>query len=185
MGNLRRRETIGLLRNAAILLGFAFLASGCSQAEEPVEPEVLSASAAGGVYLDAVCAVNDAWDTADLELDRLRIGLGRGEGDAAALQAALREVASASKSAAAELSSEDQIWPSAAQDPVDKVRKTLIADQTQAERVAKLSAAELAEYSWEGSETISKAAAEARAALDLPADGALACTQWREQQDGR
>lgn len=157
------------------------LLSGCSEAE-PAEPEVLSASVAGGVYLDAVCPVNDAWDAADLELDRLRLALGRGEGDAREIAAALREVAAASKTAAAELSSEEQTWPKAAQDPVAAVRKTLLDDKAQAERAAKLSVKELAAYSWEGSVEVATAAAEARAALDLPADAVLACTQWREQQ---
>ena len=157
-------------------------------APEPA-PEVLSASRAGGLYLDAVCPVNAAWDRADAELDRLRIAAARGEpgaADAARFADAMRAVARASERAAARLAPEDRAWPEHAADEIAAVRETLRADAEQAAEVAGLPAPEAVSRPWEGGDAAGAAAAEARDALGLPADGEAACGQWaeREASDG-
>jgi hypothetical protein len=130
---------------------------------------VLSATTAGGVYLDAVCPVNAAWDEVDVELDRLRIAVARGgdeEIDTSRFADAMERVAEASSDAGKRLDTEQQSWPAQAEPAVESVRETLQADRKQALSVAKLDAEE----------------AEARAALGLPEDPVAACAQWEEQQ---
>ena len=165
------------------------LLAGCSASAPPEpapEPEVLSASEAGGLYLDAVCPVNAVWDEVDVELDRLRLTVSRGEDDTRRFAAALNELAAASKTAAHNLDPKTldkagHVWPEGALDQIAAVQQTLVADQKQAATVAKLDAHEIVNYSWKGAETVGTAASEARAALGLPEDGESACTQWQEQ----
>ncbi len=159
------------------------LLTGCGSGDpDPVEPEPLSATRAGGLYLSAVCPVNDAWDAADLELDRLRLALGRGEADTEALAEALRDVADASAEAADELGPKRHSWPESASSAIAAVRASLTADERQALTVSKMSASKIVAYTWQGSDDIATAAADARAALGLPADAETACAQWAEQQ---
>lgn len=169
--------------SCALVIASVVLTAGCAQDPEPPKPpEVLTASVAGGLYLDAVCPVNDAWDQVDLELDRLRLGLSRGEADTKEFAVAVKKVAEASEKAAKQLAPKDRAWPEDAKSAVGEVRDTLLADQKQALKVAKLKAKEAVDYVWQGSDDIAKSAAEARVVLGLPADPELACAQWDEQQ---
>lgn len=170
------RRSLTLLGLAALVLGV----SGCAP-EPPPEPETLTPTRAATVYLEAVCPVNEAWDEADVELDRLRLAEARGESaSTAAFAASMTEVAKRSGTAATSLTSEERTWPDAARDPVAAVAETLAADQAQAKRVAALPAAQAVDYRWEGVDDIGAAASEARAALELPADADAACAAWRE-----
>ncbi|WP_024356367.1 hypothetical protein [Leucobacter chironomi] len=179
-----RRAPIGALACLLLVGGLA----GCAAPEPPPEPEVLSATKAGGVYLDAVCPVNAAWDDADAELDRLRIAVARGgdvQIDTARFATAMERVAEASAEAGEQLDTEQQSWPAVAEAPVASVRKTLQADRKQAASVAKLDAAEAVAYAWQGAAESGEAAAAARAALGLPDDPEAACAQWEAQQAER
>lgn len=176
-----RTRRAGLAGLAAVVLLLTGCGSGDPAPAEP-EPEPLSATRAGGLYLSAVCPVNDAWDAADLELDRLRLALGRGEADTEALAEALRDVADASAEAADELGPKRQSWPESASSAIAAVRASLTADERQALTVSKMSASKIVAYTWQGSDDIATAAADARAALGLPADAETACAQWAEQQ---
>ncbi|WP_026139618.1 hypothetical protein [Leucobacter salsicius] len=176
--------TLAIVATAGLLL------AGCSgqggPPEAAPEPEVLSASEAGGIYLDAICPVNAAWDAADVELERLRLTLSRGEDDTRRFAAAMNEVAAASKTAAQELDPKTldeagHAWPKTAISDIKAVQKTLTDDQKQAARVAKLTGSEVLNYAWQGSEEVGAAASAAREALALPADGQSACAQWQEQ----
>lgn len=167
---------------AVIIAALAVTAGCATQDPEPTRPEPLTASAAGGVYLHAVCPVNAAWDRVDLEVDRLRLALKRGTADTHEFASALKAMAVASEEATKLLAPKDHTWPKAAKAPVSAVRETLLADEKQAPKVAKLSAQEVVVYAWNGSEKIAQSAAEARVALGLPADAELACRQWGEQQ---
>ena len=161
----------------------ALLVTSCGAGTpEPSEPAELSASKAGGLYLSAVCPVNDEWDRVDLEVDRLRLALGRGEGSPRDAARALMNLADASARAENALKPKSQSWPTEGEPAVVAVRDTLRADRAQALRVAKLPADELVGYAWQGSGDIATAAAAARSALGLPADAEYACTQWNEQQ---
>lgn len=166
------------------------LLAGCSWQSAPDAPvpetETLSASEAGGIYLEAVCPVNASWDAADVELERLKLTVSRGDDDTARFAAAMNEVAAASKLAVKELDpktldAEGHAWPAAAKDDIAAVRKTLSDDQKQAARVAKLTASEVLSYSWQGADEVGAAASAARESLGLPADGQSACEQWQEQ----
>ncbi len=160
----------------------ALILTGCSAAPAPdPEPEVLSASAAGAAYLDAVCPVNAAWDQADAALERLRVAVSLGERDTEALSKALDGVAEASRTAASGLDPEQFTWPRPARAAVADVRKTLIADRAQAAKVAKLDAVDALAYSWSGADESAAASAAARAALELPEDPEAACAQRAEQ----
>lgn len=152
----------------------ALALTGCT-APEP-EPEELTVTAAGARYLDAICPVNAAWESVDLEIDRLRLVLSRGEaGDTAAIGAALTELEHASTVASETLSDETVAWPAKAEGGVAEVAETLAADAEQAARAAKLPAADLVDYSWEGAKAIGSAAVTTRAALGLPEDLGSAC----------
>ncbi len=170
---------------AAAVAVIALSASGCSPQPEP-KTEILSATKAGGVYLDAVCPVNTAWDEADVELDRLRLAVGRGEdGEVRAFADAMRAVAEASEQAGERLASKDRAWPRSAEDEIEAVAETLRDDRKQALAVAKLSAEDAAAHAWKGGAEAGQAAAEARAALGLPADPEAACEQWTEREGAR
>ncbi|MHA3684412.1 hypothetical protein ACXR2W_09160 [Leucobacter sp. HY1908] len=172
----------------------ALLLTGCSggagnagggPAAAP-EPEVLSATEAGGIYLDAVCPVNAAWDDVDVELERLRLTVSRGEDDTRRFAAAMEKVAQQSKAAARALDPRvldkgGHAWPDSALDEIEAVQETLEADEKQATKVSKLDAAEILAYAWQGSTELGTAASEARSVLSLPADGESACAQWAEQ----
>ncbi|MBK0420979.1 hypothetical protein JD292_02635 [Leucobacter sp. CSA2] len=175
----RPRAALPLLAAGAAL---ALPLAGCSAGPAaPPEPRKLSASQAGGAYLDAVCPVNAAWDEADVQIDRLRLALERGDGSPEAAQRALVSAGTASATAAKRLDPAVSEWPEAAAPAVENVRQTLIEDERQAARVAKLSAEELANYTWKGAEESGKAAAAARKALALPDDPAFACSEWEAQ----
>lgn len=169
-----------------IVAGLLLLA-GCTPEPEP-EPEVLTASEAGGAYLDAVCPVNAAWDIADAELEQLRLALARGTAsetklaDAKRVSDALERVAAASSAAAKRLAPTATTWPEDAQAAVDDVRETLVTDREQVKRVVKLPPHKLTRYEWDGAEETATAAARAREALGLPEDADAACTQWADQQ---
>lgn len=180
VGNLLRRGS------CAVVIAVTALTAGCAaQDPEPQKPEVLTASLAGGLYLEAVCPVNGAWDRADLELDRLRFLLRRGDADTREFASAMKNVAAASGTAAKQLAPKDRAWPKDAKTHIAEVRNTLLTDQKQALKVAKLSAEDAAEYVWQGSDDIAASAAEARASLGLPADPELACAQWIDQQKAK
>lgn len=182
----RARALAISVSTAAVLL-----LSGCTSPTTPqpqATPEVLSASEAGGIYLDAVCPVNAAWDAADLEIDRLRLTVSRGESDTTRVAEALTGVAAESKTAAVSLDPKvvakaDHAWPADALEPIAAVRESLSVDVKQASAVTKLAADELLNYSWRGVEETAAAASAARAVLGLPTDGANACAQWQEQLD--
>ncbi|WP_244302875.1 hypothetical protein [Leucobacter coleopterorum] len=177
MGNLLRRGSW------AAVIAMLALTPGCAAHDpKPQKPEVLTASKAGGLYLDAVCPVNEAWDSADLELDRLRLALGRGGTNTKEFAAAMKSVSGASATAARQLAPKDQAWPEEVKPHIADVRDTLLADQKQALKVAKLPAKEVAAYEWQGRDDIAASASEARVSLGLPADPELACRQWAEQQ---
>ncbi|MEV8337428.1 hypothetical protein [Leucobacter sp. NPDC077196] len=174
------RRTFAVL--GAVVL--ALCATGCAAPEPPPKPEALSVTRAAAVYLEAVCPVNDAWDEADVELDRLRLATQRGvEASTSEFAASMTEIAERSAAAASSLTSDERTWPDAATDAVAAVAETLEADRDQAERVAELSAAEAAAYQWEGAVDIGSTAAEARAALELPADADAACAAWAESRE--
>lgn len=126
--------------------------------------------------------MNEEWDRVDLEIDRLRLGLGRDEASTRDAARALTDLAEASERSAKLLEPKHHSWPSTAEPAIEAVRDTLRADRTQALRVAKLPADELAGYAWQGIAEIGTAAAEARSALGLPADAEDACAQWGDQQ---
>lgn len=172
--------------SAAIGAALVLLLSGCAQAgepvEEPVEVEVLSATKAGGLYLDAVCPVNEAWGEADVEIDRLRIAQARGETDTEAFAEAMRAVGKASEAAAKQLEPKDRAWPEDATDEIEAVRETLRADAKQADKVAEMKLSEVLAYTWKDSAEIGTTAEAARTALGLPADPIAACSQWAEQR---
>lgn len=170
--------------SCAVIIAALALTTGCAaQDPEPPQLEQLTASAAGGVYLDAVCPVNTAWDNVDLELDRLRLGLHRGTTDTQDFASALKKMAVASEEAAKFLAPKDYTWPKVAKAPVAEVRETLLADKQQVPKILKLSAKEAVIYEWSGRDRIAQSAADARVALGLPADPELACAQWVEQQN--
>ncbi|MEJ6490038.1 hypothetical protein PQI23_09915 [Leucobacter sp. USCH14] len=170
----RARRTLALLGTTALMVS----AAGCAEPEP--EPEALSLTRAAEVYLEAVCPVNEAWDIADVELDRLRLAAQRGgETSTSAFADAMTNVADRSGAAASSLTSSERTWPDAARDPVADVAETLVTDREQAEQVAKLPVEQIVEYQWEGADGIGTAAAEARAALDLPADADAACEAWK------
>lgn len=174
------RRPLALLGLAALALGV----TGCAAPDQPPEPETLTPTRAAVVYLDAVCPVNEAWDEADVELDRLRLAAERGmTASTSTFAASMIEVAERSASAATALTSGERTWPDAARDPIASVAETLEADEAQAKRVASLPAADVVDYRWEGAEDIGAAAAEARGALQLPADADAACAAWRESGD--
>lgn len=179
---MRRTTRYGAAACAVLLLPAL---AACS-APEPEPPRELTISDAGGVYLEAVCPVNDAWDLADVEVDRLRLAVARGEVDADTepFADAIRTVAQADVAAAERLGSERQIWPEHAADAVAAVVETLEAERAQARRVAKLDAEEIAAYEWAGAAESAAASAAARKALELPDDGAAACARWAEQRTG-
>ncbi len=162
----------------------ALLLIGCQAAapEEPPEPEVLSATKAGGLYLSAVCPVNEAWDELDVEVDRLRIAQSRGDDGTEGFSEAMLAVGEASERAAGQLEPKDRAWPADAVDEVEAVRDTLRDDAKQAEKVADLPIEKATVYSWKGAADAGVAAAEAREALGLPADAETACTQWQEAE---
>lgn len=180
------------LRALTIIACAGLLLTGCSaQGSAPAanpEPEVLSASEAGGMYLDAVCPVNEAWDEADVERDRLRLTFSRGEDDTQRFAAAMKNVATASATAAKALDPRvldkaGRAWPKQALDEIADVQRTLESDRTQASKVAELDANEAVDYIWQGSEELGTAASAARSVLGLPEDGESACAQWREQAE--
>lgn len=171
---------------AAVAAAVALLLlSGCAgdpAAEEEPEPEVLSATKAGGLYLSAVCPVNQAWDEFDVEVDRLRIAQARGERDTDAFSEAMLAVGEASERAAKQLEPKDKTWPTGAVDEVEAVRDSLRADAKQAEKVAELPIEKATVYVWKDLAEVGRSAAEAREVLGLPADPVAACAQWGEQQ---
>lgn len=176
----------GVRRTAAAIgaaAAVALLLSSCVGTERP-EPQVLTASEAGGQYLAAVCPVNTAWDRADVELDRLRLALSRDPktpSDPKPFARAIGEVATASTTAAKRLGSTEVVWPKQAAPAVDRVRESLAEDAAQAGRVAKLDAAAAVGYRWQPGDAAT-ADARARTALGLVGDPEAACVQWRAQQ---
>ncbi|TDP94657.1 hypothetical protein EDF62_1078 [Leucobacter luti] len=174
------REVYKSLRHAIVAgAGIAMILTlaSCS-APPPPEPEVLTASQAGGAYLDAVCPVNAAWDQADAELERLRIAALRGPANESGVTDALAKVASASSRAAAQLDPKETTWPKPARAAVADVRRTLLDDREQALKLVKFDATALVDYSWKGGDETAAAAAAARTALALPSDPDVACAQW-------
>lgn len=172
---MRRARRTLLLVGAGVL---ALAAAGCAEPEP--EPEPLSMTRAAEVYLAAVCPVNEAWDAADVELDRLRLAATREDANStAAFAEAMSVVAERSGAAASSLASEERAWPAEAEGPVAAVAETLAADREQASRVAALPAEDLVAYRWDGADDVGATAAEARAALGLPDDAAEACAAWR------
>lgn len=167
-----RVKNLSVLAAAAILL-----LSGCAGgAPEEPEPEELTVTEAGARYLEAICPVNDTWDAVDLEVDRLRVEVSRGEpGDTDPLAAALKQLERSALAAAKLLDDASVAWPAAAESAVADVRDTLTDDAKQAEKAAKLDGREAVDYSWDGAGDIGAAAAKARAALGLPEDPAAAC----------
>lgn len=157
--------------------------SGCGRAEP--EPKKLTASEAGTQYLSAVCPVNDAWDRADVELDRLRLVAARGSAatqvNPKPFSSAIGVVGTESARAAEQLGSAGIVWPKAAAPAIAEVRDSLAADAAQAARVAKLDATAAIEYRWDpGAAAASDA--RARAALGLTGDPQIACAQLRSEQ---
>lgn len=173
-----RAKTWALPAAALLLL------TGCGTGggDDAQQPEVLSATKAGGLYLSAVCPVNDAWDQLDVEVDRLRIAQTRGEGDTDAFAEAMQAVGTASMRAAKQLEPKDRSWPEQAVDEIEAVRDSLREDAKQSEKVSRLPLTQAATYAWKGAEEAGAAAAAAREVLGLPSDPVAACTQWKEQQ---
>ncbi|MFD5599759.1 hypothetical protein ACFWHR_06840 [Leucobacter sp. NPDC058333] len=173
--------------SASLGIALVVLATvGCSAPEPTPKPESLTVSRAGAVYLDAVCPVNDAWDTADVELDQLRLAVSRDLSPSTKkFSAAMTDVAEQSAIAKKKLTSPKRTWPAVADAPVAEVADTLETDRVQAQRVAKLTAAKAIAYDWAGAEEIGTAAAAARAALQLPADADSACAQWENTLDNK
>ncbi|MBP1324792.1 hypothetical protein JOF28_000024 [Leucobacter exalbidus] len=183
---MKLRARAAALAIAATGLLLAGCSAGAGSAEPKPKPEVLSASEAGGIYLDAVCPVNQAWDAADVELDRLRLTISRGEPDTRRFASAMNKVAAASKTAANDLDpktldTDGHVWPKDALTEVAAVQRTLTSDQAQATKVAKFGVNQVLGYEWDGAEDLGAAASAARAALGLPADGENACQQWHDQ----
>lgn len=156
------------------LTGAALLLAGCTAAEP--EPEELTVTAAGARYLEAVCPVNEAWDAVDVEVERLRIAVARGEaGDTGDLGKRLATLEAQSAAAAETLADPSVAWPGGATPAVESVAKTLADDAEQAGSIAELEAQEAVDYRWDGAATIAETAAAARAALGLPEDPVVAC----------
>lgn len=164
------------------MLGASVLATasalvGC--APEPVvepEPVVLTVTDAGKRYLEAVCPLNAAWDAVDLEIDRVRIGIERGETvDLSLFREAVASVTRLSTAAEASLGDASVEWPAAAVGPVTDVRNSLDADIEQTLAVSQLSADAVATYVWKGTDEVASSAAAARASLELPDDPSIAC----------
>lgn len=173
-----RRGRGALVAFAASLL----LLPGCAPEPAP-EPEVLSATAAGHAYLDAVCPVNEAWGEVDLAVDDLRIALARGDSDVGTepFEDAVDGLETAIGAAVEQLGSEQRTWPREARDEIADVRESLRADAEQLAELRGLSADEAAGYSWSSGDA-AEAGAAARAALQLPDDAEAACVQWAEQR---
>lgn len=180
-GNLvcMKRFTLALGVGTAAVLATGL--SGCTSAAPEPEPETLTLSEAGTRYLDVVCPVNAAWDAVDLEIDRLQIGITRGEDDTRLYAEALGKLADASSAAAKELQSADMVWPEAAAPLIDNVSASLSADAKAVPAARKLTATAIISYEWPGATESGKIAAEARAALDLPEDASAACAARAEQ----
>lgn len=180
-----RRTTRYAVAVAALTL-LPMLAA-CAPETAPEPPEALTVSGAGAVYLASVCPTNDAWDLADVEVDRLRLAVARGQTDAdtTAFADAMRAVARADERASARLGSKRQTWPADTEEAIEAVVASLDAERNQAKRVAKFDASEVAEYVWKGAEESSQASAAARAALQLPEDASAACRNWAEQEAER
>lgn len=158
---------------AAVTALFTLVA--CAPEPEP-EPELLTVSAAGARYLDAVCPVNAAWDSVDIEVDRLRVAVARPEpADTSLFAAAMQELGDVSGEAADRLGDPSVAWPPAAESSILLVRSSLEADVEQAAEVKALAASEVVSYVWQGSEQLAAAAASAREALGLPDDPTAAC----------
>lgn len=165
------------IRAAAVAAALLTLSS-CAPEPEP-EPELLTISQAGERYLEAVCPLNDAWDEVDVEVDRLRIAVNRGEDpDTVHFVQALTKVSEVNETAAVSLEDETIAWPDGALDAVSGVRESLERDAEQIEVVREMSAVELSTYSWQGAEESGQSAYEARVALELPESAETACAEW-------
>lgn len=152
--------------------------SGCA-APEP-EPEALTITEAGSRYLDAVCPVNAAWDEVDVEVDRLRIAISRGDSvDTAGYVDALAGMELASRAAVETLDDPLVAWPAEAEAAVAEVGDSLRADARHAEEAAELAAAAAVAHRWPDVSNIADAALRARVALGLPEDPAGACAEHR------
>ena len=149
----------------------------------PPPPEPLTASKAGKLYLDAVCPLDEVWGEVDVELDRLRIAVGRGDTDTTRFADAMRRLADASAHASELLDATGQSWPKDAAAEVAAVRKTIEADEKQARAVAKMPASQAVQYAWDGAADIGTTASAARAVLGLPVDPDAACAQWKVAGD--
>lgn len=173
-----RRGRGALVAFAASLL----LLPGCAPEPAP-EPEVLSATAAGRAYLDAVCPVNEAWGEVDVAVDELRIAVARSGADAgtAQLREAVDRLDETVDAAVEQLGSKKRTWPTGARDEIEGVRDSLRADAKQLAELRKLPADEAASYAWAPGDA-AEAGAAARAALQLPDDAEAACVQWAEQR---
>lgn len=166
---------LGVVKVAASVAVASILLTGCA-AEPAPEPETLTISDAATRYLRAVCPVNSAWDAVDLEVDRVRLGNERGESaDLTLLHAALETMAKRSTRAEQALADELVLWPVSAAEAIEGVRESLRDDARQVDDVMKLSADEIANYSWVGGDDMANTAAAARKALELPNDPEAAC----------
>lgn len=186
----RRAGTVTTGYGAVVLttsaLVASFMLSGC--APEPViepEPELLTLTDAGQRYLDAVCPVNELWDAVDIEVDRLRIAVARGDDgsdgdgndgtDTRLFVVAVHALEDGIVSADELLGDKTVEWPRGAKRAIAAVQSTLSTDAEQARLVAEMNAAEIVAYSWKGTERLAAASLETRSALGLPEDPQLAC----------
>lgn len=178
---LRVPRVVATAVAAAAVSVMALFGAGCAPEPDP-EPVVLTTTEAGSVYLDAVCPVNSAWDEADLEIDRLRIAIERGEADTTAFASAMTELSEAHTAAAEALQPEDSTWPSGAQDEVAAVQKSLLGDGEEALEVAELSAEKVTTYSWRGAKQAAATGAAAREVLGITEDPVTACELHAESK---
>ena len=170
-----------------VLLTALTAVTGCAGQAEP-EPERLTVTGAGTVYLEAVCPINAAWDEADAAIDALRIVVAREPADTAAEASALTHAIAAlgtvndeTEQAITQLDPATHTWPDIALDPVEDVREQLRLSVEQVDRVRALEATEMAEHQWVAGES-SDVAAAARASLGLPDTAEVACAEWAAVQ---
>lgn len=172
---------------AGVLLGAVLFGSltGCA-AESTRKAEhrdtLLTVSKAGEKYLAAVCPLNQLWGEAAVEIDALRLTLSRGTPDASRVQVVFGKLSEATDSAIAAFQDPGVRWPKKMQKALPALLASLGKDKEQLTALAASSAKKVANYQWQGKEASAAASAKAREAVGLPADPAVACGAWEEQQ---
>lgn len=159
----------------------ATVLTGCDASVPEPEPvaEPFTLTEAAETYLTTICPVNDAWDEVDRLVDDMRSALVIQPDDLALradeLRGALGTLAEVSSAAHDAIEATLEAMPPAAQDPLEAMQQTLIADADQARAVAELTPDEIVDHVWEGIDENARIATDTRVALDLDVENAPTC----------